>query len=180
VSKSKAETEPKVEPSASADAAPQSEAADVERLQSELAEARDRTLRVQAELENFRRRSRRELQDELKYANVPLLRDLMPVVDNMERAIEAAQKTDDAASLLEGFRMVKQQLVSVLERHHCVVIPALGQPFDPNLHEAISMQPSADQPANTVLYVAQTGYQLHDRVVRPTQVIVSTVAGGRE
>lgn len=149
---------------------------DVERLQSDLAEARDRTLRVQAELENFRRRSRRELEDELKYANVPLLRDLLPVVDNMHRAIEAAQKTQDAGSLLEGFKMVKQQLESVLERHQCQPIKALGEPFDPHLHEAISMQPSADHAANTVLHVVQTGYQVHDRVIRPSEVIVSAAA----
>ena len=157
-------------------AAGRSTSADAGRLQSELAEARDRTLRVQAELENFRRRSRRELEDERKYASVPLLRDLLPVVDNIDRAIEAAGKTQDSGALLEGFKLVKQQLESVLERHQCKPIKALGEHFDPHLHEAISMQPSADHEQNTVLHVAQMGYQVHDRVIRPSQVIVSTAA----
>jgi molecular chaperone GrpE len=149
-------------------------AADVERLQSELADARDRILRVQAELENFRRRSRRELEDERKYANVPLLRDLLPVVDNIDRAIEAAGKTQDSNSLLEGIKMVKQQLESVLERYDCKPVKALGEHFDPHFHEAISMQPSQEHDVNTVVHVAQSGYQVHDRVIRPAHVIVST------
>jgi molecular chaperone GrpE len=175
VSKSETRADQKVETSDN-DAEPTEGAMDLQRLQAELADSRDRTLRVQAELENFRRRSRRELEDERKYANVPMLRDLLPVVDNMGRAIEAAQKTQDASALLEGFKMVKQQLESVLQRHHCLPIEALGEPFDPHLHEAITMQPSADKPANTVLHVVQTGYQVHDRVIRPAQVIVSTAA----
>jgi molecular chaperone GrpE len=151
-------------------------AADVERLQSELADARDRILRVQAELENFRRRSRRELEDERKYANVPLLRDLLPVVDNIDRAIEAAGKTQDSNSLLEGIKMVKQQLETVLQRYHCKPVKAHGEHFDPHFHEAISMQPSPEHDESTVLHVAQSGYQVHDRVIRPAQVIVSTAA----
>ena len=103
-----------------------------------------------------------------------LVRDLLPVIDNVERAIEAGEKNADAAALLEGFKMVNQQLDDVLKRHHTTRIEALHAPFDPNVHHAILQQPSEEHPANTVLMVTQNGYQLHDRVVRPAQVIVST------
>jgi molecular chaperone GrpE len=76
--------------------------------------------------------------------------------------------------------MVTRQLESVLERHHCTEVQALGQPFDPHFHEAISQQPSDEHPANTVLHVAQTGFQLHDRVVRPSQVVVSVAPAKRD
>ena len=145
-----------------------------ELLRTEMAEAKDRLLRAQAELENYRRRSQREMQDLLRYAELPLLRDLLPVVDDISRAIQAAEKAPDAGGLLEGFRMVEQKLSRFLEAHDCKRIAALDQPFDPNLHQAIAQQPSADKPANTVMLVAQDGYTLHDRVVRPAQVIVSS------
>ncbi len=146
----------------------------IERLETELAQSADRVLRMQAEMENLRNRTSREINDVRRYASMPLLRDLLPVVDNIERAIRAAENTNDAESLIEGFRMVAGQLDSVLAQHNCTLIDALGQPFDPNLHEAISQQPSDEHPAGTVILVTQTGYQLHDRVVRPSQVIVST------
>lgn len=145
-----------------------------EPLRAELAQAGDRVLRLQAEMENLRNRTSREIGDVRRYASMPLLQDLLPVVDNIERAIEAAENTPDAESLVEGFKLVAQQLAAVLARHNCSAIEALGQPFDPNLHEAISQQPSAEHPAGTVILTTQTGYRLHDRVVRPSQVIVST------
>ena len=140
---------------------------------NELREARDRELRCQAELDNFRKRAAREYEDGLRYANLPLLQDILPVIDNIDRAIEAAEKNADADSLLEGFKLVRQQLEDVLKRHKCERIKALETPFDPNLHHAVMQQPSADHPPNTVLIVTQNGYKLHDRVVRPSQVIVS-------
>lgn len=146
---------------------------EVERLRLDLEEVTDRALRAQAELENYRRRIDRQRQEEHRYANMRLLRDLLPVLDNMRRAIRAAEKTEDVAGLLEGFQMVAKQLEDVLQRHHCTEIKALGAPFDPNLHEAISQQLSDDYPAGTVMLVTQPGFQLHDRVVRPSQVIVA-------
>jgi molecular chaperone GrpE len=143
---------------------------------AELAAERDRSLRLRAELENVRTRTARELAHERRYAAVPLVRDLLPVIDNMDRAIEAAQKNQnvDAASLLEGFRMVRQQLSAMLERNNCTMIDPMGEAFDPQHHEAILHQPSASVPANHVTMVTQPGYQIHDRVVRPAQVIVSS------
>ena len=147
-----------------------------EALRAELDEAKSNLLRSRAELENYRKRAAREMQDQRRYANLPLMRDLLPVLDNMNRAIEAAEQTHDASSLLEGVKMVARQLEDVLQQHYCVRIEALNEPFDPHLHEAISQQPSDDHPANTVLIVTQTGFQLHDRVVRPSQVIVSSAS----
>jgi molecular chaperone GrpE len=146
---------------------------EMEMVRTELSEARDKMLRAQAELDNYRKRARRELEDERRYSEIDLIRDLLPVLDNISRAVDAAEKKADAASLLEGIKLVRQQLGSLLERHHCKTIDAEGKPFDPAHHEAVMQQPAADKPENTVTMVVQTGYQLHDRVVRPAQVIVS-------
>ena len=146
----------------------------VEQLRAELERCRDQSLRCRAELDNYRKRAAREMDEHRRYANIGLLRDLLPVLDNVQRAIEAAEKSTDGSGLLDGVKLVAQQLQGVLERHHCVKIEALGAPFDPHLHHAILQQPSPDHPANTVIMVTEEGYQLHDRVVRPSQVIVST------
>lgn len=143
-------------------------------LAGELAAANDRYLRLQAEMQNLRNRTSREIADERKYAAMPVMRDLLPVVDNIDRAIEAAEKAGEAENLLAGFRLVKQQLHTILSRNECVPIAADNAPFDPNFHQAILQQPSADVPAGNVMMVTQTGYMLHDRVVRPSQVIVSS------
>ncbi len=142
-------------------------------LEAELAAEKDRLLRLQAEMQNLRNRLSREIADERRYSPLPLLRDLLPVVDNIDRAVEAAEQQGEAASLLEGIKLVRQLLVGILEQHDCQPINALGEPFDPQVHEAILKQPSNEHPADHVSLVTQQGYQLHDRVVRPSQVIVS-------
>jgi molecular chaperone GrpE len=146
---------------------------EVEELRQQLSEAQERALRLQAELENTRKRMRREMDDERRYAELPLLSELLPVIDNITRAIEAAEKNADAASLLAGFKMVGQQLESILERHHGKKIETEGVAFDPAVHQAIVHQPSDQHPENAVILTTQTGYTLHDRVIRPAQVIVS-------
>jgi molecular chaperone GrpE len=146
---------------------------EIESLRAKTAELQDRLLRTQAELENFRKRARRELDDERRYAEIELIRDLLPVVDNVGRAISAAEKQADAALLLSGLKMMQQQLEEVFQRHHAKFITATGEPFDPSRHEAIMQQPSGEHPEHTVLGVARQGLTLHDRVVRPAQVIVS-------
>jgi molecular chaperone GrpE len=146
----------------------------VESLVAELAAEKERVLRLRAEMENLRSRASRELREERRYAALPLARDVLPAIDNVDRAIEAAEQDHKGGSLLEGFRMVRQQLLGVLQQHHCEPIDAAGQPFDPQFHEAILQQPSNDCPANHVLMVTQQGYRMHDRVVRAAQVIVSS------
>lgn len=142
-------------------------------IRAELDESKDRVLRLSAELENYRKRVARQKEEDQRYANMQLVRDTLPVLDNMCRAIEAAQQSADADGLLQGFQMVVQQLQGVLKRHHCETIEALHRPFDPHLHEAVTQQVSDEFPAGTVLAVVQTGYRLYDRVVRHSQVIVS-------
>lgn len=143
------------------------------RLESDLAAANDRALRAQAELDNFRKRASRQLEDERKYASLPLLRDLLPVVDNLQRAIAAAEKNHNGQGLLEGVKLVAQQLGDVLQQHHCTVIEAAGKLFDPHQHHAVAHLPSEEHPPETVIEVTQAGYTLHDRVVRAAQVLVS-------
>jgi molecular chaperone GrpE len=156
-----------------ADAALEASEVEIGKLKADLDDATDRVLRAQAELENYRKRARREIEDERRYATLPLLRDVLPVLDNFQRAIAAAEKTESTA-LLDGVRMIAQTLLAVLAKHDCKQIEALHKPFDPAFHEAISQQPTAEHPPGTVVLVAQDGYTLHDRVVRPSQVIVST------
>ena len=145
-----------------------------EQLREELAMANDRALRAAAELENVRRRSREQLNNELQYAVLPLIQSLLPVFDNIDRAIEAGSESAEGESLLEGFKIVASQMQGVLAQFDCTVIEALGQPFDPNWHEAILQQPSDEYGNGIVMLVTETGYKLHDRVVRPSKVIVST------
>ena len=142
-------------------------------IRDELDESKDRVLRLAAELENYRKRVARQREEEQRYANMQLIRDMLPVLDNMQRAIEAAEKSQDDSGLLQGFQMVARLLQGVLKQHHCEIIEALHQPFDPHLHEAVTQQVSDEFPAGTVLAVVQAGYRIIDRVVRPSQVIVS-------
>src|SRR5687768_13281359 len=149
-------------------------------LESQLKEASERALRLQAELENYRKRAQREMADERRYALVPLVRDLLPALDNLQRAIEAAQaqhRSENSDGLLEGVKMVGVQLESVLKQHGCTPIETVGHPFDPNQHQAIAQEPSTEHPAGTVTRATQVGIKLHDRVIRPAQVFVSTGPG---
>ncbi len=146
-------------------------------LQGKLKDAESRVLRAQAELENYRKRMRREMEDDRKYAILPVLRDVLNVVDNLNRAIEAAEQSENTGGLLEGVKMVATQLETALEQHQCKRIESLGQPFDPNLHEAIGQEPSNDYPQNSVTRELRAGYVLHDRVIRPSQVFISTGSG---
>ena len=147
-----------------------------ERLQA-LAEeantARDQALRAQAELDNYRKRTQRELADERRYAALPIVRDLLPALDNLQRAVDAGQNVDDLTAMLQGVEMVAQQIREILAGHGAAAIAASGQPFDPNLHEAIQQMPSVDHPPMTVIDEVEQGYTLHDRVIRPSKVIVS-------
>ncbi len=147
---------------------------ELQRLRAEAEESRQVALRSQAELENFRKRMRREMDDERRYAEQKLLTDLLSVVDNITRAIQAAEKTAGAQSVIDGIRLVQQQLDKVLVQHNCVRIDALNKPLDPMIHQAIMQQPSDTVEAGHITLIAQDGYQLFDRCVRPAQVIVST------
>jgi molecular chaperone GrpE len=144
---------------------------DDERVQ----EAERKVLLAHAELENFRKRMQREADQQLKYSNLPLLRDLLDVVDNLNRAADAARTdTANTGALLSGVEMVGQQLQNILAKYGCKPVTAVGSEFDPNVHEAIAQMPSADYASGLVAQEVAVGYVLHDRVVRPSSVIVST------
>ncbi|RLS82982.1 MAG: nucleotide exchange factor GrpE [Planctomycetota bacterium] len=141
--------------------------------ENQVAELQERVLRVQAELENFRKRSRREYEDAQRYREIDVLRDLLPVLDNVLRAIEAAEKSADVETLRSGFRMTAQQIEKLLGSHGCQTIETDGTSFDPAIHDAILQQEVAGVAEGTIVGTASRGYKLHDRVVRPAQVIVA-------
>ncbi|QDS89162.1 heat shock protein GrpE [Rosistilla ulvae] len=143
-------------------------------LEVQLAQANDQILKLHAELENVRKRIRREADEQIRFASLPLMHDLLGVFDNLRRAIEAAETSQSTEGLTEGVQMVAKQFVDTLGKFHCTPIPALGETFDPHVHEAISQMPSDEYPAGSVMIEATRGFQLHDRVVRPSQVVVST------
>jgi molecular chaperone GrpE len=149
------------------------------RLRQQLEEAQaegrsnyDRFLRERAELENFKKRLQREQAEALRFASAPLIRDLLPLVDNLERAIEHAP--DDGQSVLDGIRLVLKSFAEVLERHGVRRIDAVGKPFDPSHHEAMAQIESVEYEPNHVIEQHHPGYLLHDRLLRPALVTVST------
>ena len=139
---------------------------------AELAKAKDQLLRTVAEMENVRRRAQRDVENAHKFAVEKLLRDLLPVVDSLEKAEEAAQSTDNAASMAEGIGLSLKLFVGILEKAGVVMIDPFGEPFDPQLHEAMAMVPNPDTEPNTVMDVMQRGYTLNGRLVRAAKVIV--------
>ena len=140
----------------------------------EAAAAQDRYLRTLADLENFRRRTLREKDDLRAYAAARAVEELLPVLDNLALGLVAAKAPNaDVATLLNGFEMVGNQLRSALANQGLKEINPVGQAFDPNLHEAISQQPSADTPEGQVLQVVRVGYMLNGRLLRPASVVVS-------
>jgi molecular chaperone GrpE len=153
------------------------------RLREELADSDDRLLRLQAEFENFRKRALRERQEAVQYGSQNLFKDLVSVVDNLERAIAHARESGggDLASFLQGVELVQRELLAIFEKNHVTEIEAHGKPFDPSLHEAMAQVESGAVPPNTVTEVLQKGFQLRDRLVRPARVIVAKApdAAGR-
>jgi molecular chaperone GrpE len=156
------------------------ESADALRRRAEQAERqRDEYLelvrRTQAEYENSMKRARRERDEDRQYAQGPLALDFLPALDNLERALAAARSTGDNGPLVQGVAATFAQLLDALKRHGVVRIEAApGSPFDPNRHQAVMQQPSAEHAPDSVLQVLQHGFLYHDRVLRPASVIVST------
>ncbi|GGJ09352.1 hypothetical protein GCM10010885_18070 [Alicyclobacillus cellulosilyticus] len=142
--------------------------------QAELASLRQQLLRVHADFDNFRKRTRQEKEDLQKFAAQKLLSDLLPVVDNFERALAAFTAEGASAELRAGVEMVHRQLLGILEKHGVRPMDVVGQPFDPSLHEAVMQEPAGEGVApGTVVLELQKGYWLHDKVLRPAMVKVS-------
>ncbi|MBM80171.1 MAG: nucleotide exchange factor GrpE [Planctomycetaceae bacterium] len=135
--------------------------------------ANEKALRAQAELENYRRRVQKETEQNAKYAGIFLIRDILPGLDNLARAVQAAESTGNTADLIQGVQMVSKQFEDILSRHSATPIKSEGEAFDPNKHEAIQQIPTDEHPPMTVLQEVERGYVLHDRVIRPSKVLVS-------
>jgi len=153
---------------------PQEPASEMDQLRLELEEAKNRTLRALADLENYRSRVNRQMAEERKYVAIDFMRELLPIWDNIGRALEAVEATHNLESLVEGVQMVHSQFLEVLKKHHCERIEAKFRPFDPNIHASVAQIPSVEHAANTVVEEVQVGFRLFDRVVRPSQVVVSS------
>lgn len=149
----------------------ESEALDAAR--QEVARMRDAMLRMQAETENTRKRLTRELERSRKRALERVMKDLLDVRDSMERGLELDLEAATVQSLVEGQQLTLRMLSKVLQDHDLELIDPTGEPFDPELHEAMTVLPSAEHDENTVIEVLQKGFRLHDRLVRPARVVVS-------
>jgi molecular chaperone GrpE len=134
--------------------------------------------RTRADFENYQKRAQRDLAQERRYWHAALALELLPILDNFERAVAAAKQAGETGPLVQGVAMIQAQVLDALKRHGIVRIDAHGRPFDPNLHQAVMQQPSAGQPPNTVLQVLEPGFMIHDRVLRPARVIVSAASPG--
>lgn len=143
--------------------------------QEEAVGNKDLYLRALADLENYRKRSQREKEDAFRYANDNILRNIIPVLDNLERAIEHAQAVnEDQGGLFEGVEMTLEQFRKVLESSGVKPVETLGQSFDPNFHQAMGQIPTGGHPPNTVVQELQKGYLLNERLLRPAMVMVAT------
>ncbi len=170
------------EPAASNDSeAVSAEDASLNDLQEELEQARkeaqehyDKLLRLAAEFENYKKRMEREQQNALKYAEENILKELLPTLDNLERAMEEGRKAGEGKALLEGVEMTLKGLLATLEKFGLSPIDSVGQAFDPNYHEALTMEPSEDVPANHVIREFQKGYRYKERLLRAAKVVVSS------
>ena len=156
------------------------QAVELEKLREQLAakereakENYDRLLRLAAELENFKKRAAREKTDAICYANESLLKDLLPILDNLERAFEHAKGGGNGNPLLDGIEMVLKSFLEVLEKHGVTQISAVGEIFDPEKHDAFAQIETSEHPPNTVVEQHAKGYHLPGRLLRPAQVTVA-------
>ena len=153
------------------------ELSDEEKLAAEetrAAELQDRDLRLSAEFDNYKKRMIREKTDRLKYSNLEFIKDLLPSLDNLERAIaHASDKEIETGSMLEGLEMVYKGLQETFSKYGVTRIESLGMEFDPSRHQAVGMVESSETPDNHVAEECLTGYFLHDRIIRPAMVRVS-------
>jgi molecular chaperone GrpE len=163
-----------------AGAAENGDALSAEELAAQLAEKEkerqelyDRLLRTMAEFDNYKKRVAKDKEDLTRYGNEKLVRELLPVIDNFERALEQAKNSPDQKALQEGVAMILRQLVTLLEKFGVKGFSSVGQPFDPNRHEAMTHQESAAHEENTVIAEFQKGYNLNDRLLRAAMVAVA-------
>ena len=146
---------------------------DLEELKRQLEDKQDRLLRALAETDNVRRRAQRDREDYVRYANESLLRDLVPVLDNFDRALAAARAAGQSGTVLSGIELIQRELQRVLEKAGVTRYSAVGERFDPTRHEAIARVVSAEAAPDTVVHETAAGYLLNGRVLRPALVAVA-------
>ncbi|MEQ8236049.1 MAG: nucleotide exchange factor GrpE [Syntrophomonadaceae bacterium] len=146
---------------------------ELRKLQEEARKNYDNYLRALAEVENIKKRSQRDREEYVKYANMTLIKKLLPIIDDLNRAIEASGISRDFEALSKGVEMTARNLGDLLTGEGVKPIESLGKPFDPQYHQALSVEPNGEYPENTVIEQLQTGYIMHDRVIRPSLVKVS-------
>jgi len=138
---------------------------------AEIASLKDQLLRVRADFENSRKRLTREKEESLKYANQAILSDFLPLLDHLELGLQAAASAKDVASVVSGLKLIQSQFERFLTDHGVTPIDAVGQPFDPHLHEALGQEPAPGKPEGTVLHQRRRGFKLGDRLLRPASVV---------
>lgn len=169
-----AEIEAELMDNMDAEATEQEQQSETEQLKAQLAAANDQVLRVQAEMQNVRRRAERDVESAHKFALDKFAADLLPVVDNLERALVSIDSADEGQkAVAEGLELTLKSFMELLARHKIEAVDPAGQPFDAELHQAVSMVPNPDLEHNTVMDVFQKGYTLNGRLVRPAMVVVS-------
>jgi len=146
---------------------------ELEQARLAAAETADRLLRLAAEFENYRKRMERDRSLALKYAEEQVFKELLPCIDNLERAIEQGRKTNNAGDLLAGVELTYKGLMTALEKFELVPMQSIGAPFDPNIHEALAMEASGEVDPNCVLREFEKGYRYKDRLIRPAKVVVA-------
>jgi len=161
------------EGNATAGAAPASSADPLAEAKAEAAKMKESWLRAAADFDNFRKRTRKELEDARRTGREDLLRAILPVFDNLERAIQSAQRSSDVKAMADGLAMVQRQFVEALSREGISRVPTIGQPFDPSVHEAIQQVETSDHAPGTVLAEVQPGYTQGDRLMRAAMVVVA-------
>ncbi|MFM8364448.1 MAG: nucleotide exchange factor GrpE [Verrucomicrobiota bacterium] len=142
-------------------------------FEAEAAKLKDLALRAHADLDNFRKRALREKEEAIRYANNGLLERLLPVVDNFELGLDAAKSASDPASILQGMDMVRKQLLEFLRSNGLEEVPAEGEVFDPNRHDAVAQEFSTEIPEGQIIRQMRKGYKIKDRLVRASSVVVS-------
>lgn len=153
----------------------------IDKLQEELKQANDLYLRALAELDNTRKRAVREREEYIKFASLPLIKKLLAVIDDLDRAISMFEPGQNPEALLKGVEMIKSRMKEIVEQEGAQAVNALGQPFDPQYHQPLAVEENSNYPENTVIEELQKGYVMHDRVIRPSLVKVSKYRrSGRE
>lgn len=149
------------------------EQAEIEQLKAELEEAQNRNVRLQADYDNFRRRTKKEKEEAAKYKSQKLAESLLPAIDNFERALMIEPETEEAKNLLQGMKMVYNQISEALESEQVTVMETVGQPFDPHMHQAVMQVEEEGYDSNIIVEELQKGYILNDKVIRPAMVKVN-------